>query len=404
MSLTIQTTSAGAAASAPTDPMRSLNVALFSTSVTGGGAENHFTRLVEKLGRSARKRLIICLVECCPTAIAGEPVISLGWRSKLDYPRSVWRLARLLKAQQVDVLCAFTRNANFVALAATLLCGRKVFRVITVFDNLVRTSLLKRDPFSRFRRSLEYWSYRRVDLIWANSRDSVQALVRHGGCCDRSVRLVRNPILVERISTRAFEARRGPRPTRRVVLGLGRFSPEKRFEDLVCAFHLIAPAHPDCDLVLVGDGPLRTALNQLVQRLGLADRVRFEGWQDDPVSFYATCDVLVLTSETEGNPNVVLEGMAAGAAIVCTRCTSWIEDFEKVGALVGVPVGDAPGLAHAITGLLDPAKRARIAACARSVVQDFEASQVIASQNAELLAAVAAWRNLPFADTGAEGA
>jgi len=78
---------------------------------------------------------------------------------------------------------------------------------------------------------------------------------------------------------------------------------------------------PDAILVVVGSGPLREDLEVLAKRLGVAERVRFEGQQpnDRLKTYYSAADVLILASSFEGWANVLLEAMACGTPVVATR-------------------------------------------------------------------------------------
>jgi glycosyltransferase involved in cell wall biosynthesis len=89
----------------------------------------------------------------------------------------------------------------------------------------------------------------------------------------------------------------------------------------------------DHDLVIVGDGPLRSELAQLAARLKIADRVHFVGYRRDVPEILAASDVLLLPSEWEGMPNVVLEAMAAGKPVVAT-------DVEGVREVLGPGAAD----------------------------------------------------------------
>jgi glycosyltransferase involved in cell wall biosynthesis len=113
---------------------------------------------------------------------------------------------------------------------------------------------------------------------------------------------------------------------------------------------------PDCDLLLVGDGPLRPSLEAAAKAAGIADRVHFAGWRPDVPEILAASSLLVLPSLWEGMPNVVLEAMASRLPVVAS-------DVEGVRELLGpnaarqtVAHGDGKGLTEAIAGLmLDPA-------------------------------------------------
>ncbi len=81
---------------------------------------------------------------------------------------------------------------------------------------------------------------------------------------------------------------------------------------------LLHPGNGDLQLLLAGAGPMRTELEDLAARLGVAERVAFLGFREDVPSILAACDFLLLPSRWEGMPYVVLEAMASGRAVVAT--------------------------------------------------------------------------------------
>lgn len=95
---------------------------------------------------------------------------------------------------------------------------------------------------------------------------------------------------------------------------------------------------PDVHLLIVGSGPELSALQQQSAALGLTDRVQFFGNrpQHELCRFYSTADALVLMSSSEGWPNVVLEAMSCGAAVISTRVGSAEEmlQSDEVGVLL----------------------------------------------------------------------
>ena len=110
----------------------------------------------------------------------------------------------------------------------------------------------------------------------------------------------------------------------------------------------MAAAYPDMVALVVGDGELRGATEQLAVDLGLERRARFLGWRRDLPRVYADADVLVVSSNNEGTPVAAIEAMAAGCPVVATRVggvPDLISDFET-GMLV--PPGDADRLAQAL--------------------------------------------------------
>lgn len=100
---------------------------------------------------------------------------------------------------------------------------------------------------------------------------------------------------------------------------VGRLSPEKNHDRLLHAFALVHAERPDSRLVVVGDGPLRPALEATSARLRLTGAVTFTGQVQNPWALMAAADCLVLSSDYEGQPMVVLEARVLGLPVVSTR-------------------------------------------------------------------------------------
>ena len=139
---------------------------------------------------------------------------------------------------------------------------------------------------------------------------------------------------------------------------------------------------------VLGSGDEEARLRRRAVELGLADRVRFEGFVPDPDPWYASADLFVLTSRVEGFSRALVEAMAAGLPSVSTRCGADL-DRRLRGAGTLVPVGDAPAMASAIRALLaDPERSRRMGETARRKAECYEPG-LVAEQYDALFAAVA---------------
>jgi glycosyltransferase involved in cell wall biosynthesis len=140
------------------------------------------------------------------------------------------------------------------------------------------------------------------------------------------------------------------------ILFVGRLVERKGVHVLLRAFAQVLTAVPDARLTLVGDGPERSRLEAMAASLGLNDRVEFRGHvagADIPAA-YREGAILVLPALADAMPNVVLEAMASGLAIVSTP-TGGVEVVRGNGVIV--PFGDADALSAALVGYLSEPER-----------------------------------------------
>jgi len=130
------------------------------------------------------------------------------------------------------------------------------------------------------------------------------------------------------------------------LLSIGRLDPVKRLDDVIAALN--TPELEHAIVHIVGQGSDRARLEALAANQGLSARVRLHGWQDDSVTrqMMAGCDAMVLASEREGMPTVVLESLLAGVPIACSDIEGCRAITDAVGWDALFALGDIPALAR----------------------------------------------------------
>jgi glycosyltransferase involved in cell wall biosynthesis len=142
-------------------------------------------------------------------------------------------------------------------------------------------------------------------------------------------------------------------PTGRAcILGVGSLHPVKRWDRLLGAGRCLQQRGLDFVVRIVGAGPLQAALAQRAQACGVADRVEFLGHREDIAGLLAQATFLVHTAESEGCPNVVMEAMACGRAVVATGVgdTPALVEHQRTGFVV--PGGDGAALVEHMAALI----------------------------------------------------
>ncbi len=138
-----------------------------------------------------------------------------------------------------------------------------------------------------------------------------------------------------------------------VVGSIYRFYEEKDPLRWIAVASAIAQRKPEARFLLVGDGPMKSAMQEMARREGIAERVYFAGELADPKPALATMKVFLLTSREEGLPNVVIEAQAQGVPVVTTPAGGAPEAIDpgQSGFVVDTP--GAAGLAVAVVRALD---------------------------------------------------
>lgn len=122
----------------------------------------------------------------------------------------------------------------------------------------------------------------------------------------------------------------------RILIGVGRDDPVKGFWHLIKAFYLVQKEIPQMRLIIMGDGSFEQA-KSLVSELQLEQKVYFPGVRKNPYKYLAASEMFLLSSYTEGFPNVLVEAMILGRPLVSTDCRTGpaeILDHGKYGILV----------------------------------------------------------------------
>ena len=214
---------------------------------------------------------------------------------------------------------------------------------------------------SRGQRFLKRWERSRTDVTVAVSTEVAQALTREFDIPAELIEIVPNGVRMPRPTQGLRERTRatwGVDQASRVWLCVARLEPEKGIDVLLQAWKLLPAPRPR--LVIVGDGSLRTALEQAARELGLEGDVCFAGPSPDARSLYQAADGFVLCSRKEGMPVTLLEAMAAGLPCVVTDVGGVQEATERGQAARVVPAEDARAFADAVAGLERERDQARV--------------------------------------------
>lgn len=300
-------------------------------------------------------------------------------------------LRRILKKEKPNVVLGVMTKASILAILAAhgLAC-----KVVAVEHN--HPPML---PLGAGWRALRGWTYKRASRLVALTQRSKDWLEEHCRCV--GVHVIPNAIsLPIPVTEPVLKPDAAVSAERKVLLAVGRLTSQKGFDLLIDAFARISDEFGDWDLVILGEGADRGALEAQIRTVGLVDRIVMSGRCGNIADWYERADLYVLSSRFEGFPMTLIEAMASGVAVVSYDCDTGPRDIIKhdVNGRLVSPVGDIGSLSEGLTALMrDQDARARLGHRANEIL-DTLAPQRIAKLWAELFTAIGAG---PISDDGA---
>lgn len=293
-----------------------------------------------------------------------------GWKGAWANWRRVNKLRRLFKRVRPDCVIGMMSTSSILAIMAA---RNLPIRVIATEHTHPPSQKLS-DFWLKMRR----WAYPRATAVVALTTDTGVWIQEHlpGSRVVVIPNAVRWPVPDTEPTLMP-----PPRNGRFRLLAVGRLHPVKGFDVLIEAFRLLARYFPLWDLVIVGDGPERQALQQQIDAANLQDRIQLVGRVGTISAWYEQSDLYVLSSRTEGLSNTLLEAMASGLAPVAFDCETGPREIIRPdldGVLV-LPVAEPEALAAHLSDLMaHPLKRVALSRRAVDVRDRFSAARVLA--------------------------
>lgn len=345
-----------------TDPLR-LVVLHLDTERGWRGGERQALWLARSLGDRGH----VSLVAARPgeplaqrAAQAGLTVVPCSPGFEFD-PVAVLKLRGVILRRRVRIVHAHTGHA--VALAALATIGTNAKTIVT-----------RRVAFKLRSNYGSRWIYGRAAAIIAISRAVANALVASGIPEDR-VEIVPSGIdLTRKFSpaTPAALAQLGVAAGQPLVVQVAQLDGSKDPLTFVRAVEKARKQVPRVRALLVGDGPLRAAVEAEIGRLRLGDALIVTGYRLDADSLLAAADVVTLSSKEEGLGTVLLDAMSMGRPIAATAGGGIPEMVQQGVSGLLSPVGDAAKLGSDIASILkDPSLARRLSAGALNRAKDF---------------------------------
>jgi glycosyltransferase involved in cell wall biosynthesis len=301
-----------------------MRVLMLTTQLGYGGAETSFIRLANFLAQSMD--VTVALFTNNGTYDAGHEALHTNTvlldtargNQMIRWIRRIVAL-RALKRQH-DITISFLSGPNLV----NVLAGYNARTIVSLrgsrmYDPVVNKR--KKLIFQYLFDPIIFYLARRIVPVSAGLTNEVR--IAAGKRMLAKIRII-SPF-VERVSveqrlTESVPESYASLKGQKVIVAVGRLSTEKGFQHLIRVFAQLNI--PSAKLLLVGNGPMERELREQCARLNIEDSVIFAGYHENVLPFMKLGTLYAMTSATEGFPNVLLEAMAAGLAVIAAD-TPW---------------------------------------------------------------------------------
>jgi len=352
-----------------------------------GGAEMHLLTLCRYLKRKNVEIVVVCLREHVKDSRSlrldfeeeAIRVINLQADSRYD-SLFLGRIARVMREERPDILHTHLPRADFAGAFA------RVFHPGLVWVCSVH-AIYSENWSGRWSLPLFNLLWRRADVMVCISHAVREWLVGRGVPPDKA-RVIHYGIEPAKFSEPRVNLREQWGLNDNAVVGsIGRLELRKGHDLLIQAMPELCMRVPSARLLIAGHDPrgYGATLRRLIDRLGLEEKVRLVGFQNDVVSFLNALDVFAFASSSEGFGQVLVEAMAAAKPVVASKISPLTEIVVDGNTGLLVEPGDPTAFADAIMSLLkNPIERERMGLRGRERVKKFFTAERMARQTLAL--------------------
>lgn len=323
--------------------MESKTICIVAPSLQGGGIERALTTLSSHFVKRGHKVIYIAcragkhFYELDSNVVFREPSFvhtASSHHKLLNYYKTIKFVRKQLKEFKPDTILSFGDIINPLALLANRGLGYPIY---------ISDRISPKQNLGRFKNFMKKITYRKATGIIAQTEQAAEYKRKVFGD-DINLRVIPNSLRDVEVFPDVDKKNQ--------VIGVGRLSFEKGFDRLIEAFAQVQ-GYEDWNLVLVGDGPVRSQLEVQAEQLGMSRRVVFLGMRKDVDQLLAESKIFVIPSRCEGFPNALCEAMASPLPCIAfdgVPTENLITDHEDGLVLKD---GDIEGLSDAMEQLMN---------------------------------------------------
>lgn len=293
-----------------------MNIAFLLTSFNIGGIEKVFITLANELAYNNKVSLILCNNEGQLKSLVSEQIniIDLG---NIKVTKLPTRLPKILKINHFDYFFSGSDLVNILVIISSLFVKIKTKMIVTQhnFFNSETKYIINK----RITQKIMEILYNKADLVIAVSEE-IRKFCKEILRCKKVIKIP-NPIDLNKSKLLANEIIdvNDKKLPETFILFAGRFSGVKNLDFLIKAMNVVKYSAPEIKLILLGEGPEKKNIEQLITDLQLGNTITMLGSKSNVFPYIKNSKCVVLVSHSEAFPVILLEAFSLGVPVICTE-------------------------------------------------------------------------------------
>ncbi len=309
-----------------------MHVAMLIGALTKGGSERVMVNLTDYLIKNGHQVTVVTqyqkeneysLNKSAKRIISDITAEETGRSRVVNFYRRFMKLRKIWKKEKPDVILSFIGKNNMMAILTS--------RFLPVSVAVAVRGAPEAEYYTGWMRKAAKYLFRYADVVILQTEAS-RNFFPEAVC--KKVAVLKNPMNPVFFRPR-FQGER-----EKTIVAVGRVDENKNHQMLIEAFAGMADEFPDYNVIIYGEGELRETLQKEVEKIGLEERIFLPGSTDAVADKIYKSRVFVLSSDTEGVPNTLIEAMLMGLTVVATDCPcggpAELIEHQKNGCLIPV--------------------------------------------------------------------